>query len=91
MSEKDPLISDIEELSLLMEQPGVPCAAIDCFLQLFEFPQKFICLKYHRAPAPGTNKGRLVFEATDLLTDFVAAVRARDWPRIGIIEHGLRS
>ncbi len=82
-----PLIELVEELRLLLEQPGVPRSAADTFLQLIQHLDKCLRVKFAYESAVRTGKATLVLEPSDLFTRFMSAFRARDWPLVSIIKH----
>jgi hypothetical protein len=84
---EQPFVELVEELRLLLEQPGVPRSAADAFLQLIQHLDKCLRVKFAYETEVRTGKATLVLEPSDLFTRFMSAFRARDWPLVSIIKH----
>ena len=81
----------VEELVSLMSEPAVPRANIDGTFELFKVIGKCLFVKVQKHPAPIADKRVSVLEPTDRFLHYVAAFRARDWPKVSVIEHEIRS
>lgn len=81
----------LEELVSLMSKPGVPRCYVDGAFELFNMVGKCLFVKVEKYPAPFTDDGVSILQPTDLFLHYVAAFRARDWPKVGVIEHEIRS
>ena len=77
----------LNELHLLLNQPGTSRDAVDSALRLLQHLNKCIVIKVQRYPAPPADEGGMMFQPSNLFIRFVAAFRAGDWPQVFIIEH----
>jgi hypothetical protein len=86
-----PFLELFEKLRLLLDHPGIPRGAADSVLQLIEHLNKCFRVKLVYESTTRTGKATIVLEPTDLFVVFVTAFRAKDWPRVGVIEHAICS
>jgi hypothetical protein len=84
-------LTAVEELIFSFSEPGVDSRRVDGFFQLFNGLGKCVVVKPELAPASSTDDANRMLQPSDLFLSYLAAVRARDWPRVSIIEHELRS
>jgi hypothetical protein len=86
-----PFLKLFEKLRFLLDQPGIPRGAADSVLQLIKHLNKCFRVKLVYESATRTGKATIVLEPTDLFAVFVTAFRAKDWPRVSVIEHAICS
>jgi hypothetical protein len=84
-------VEAVEELKeILVCEPTAPHCAINGFFQLFESLGKCLFVKPELSSADAGDANRML-QPSDLFLQYLAAVRARDWPQVAIVEHELRS
>jgi hypothetical protein len=86
-----PFSDALEELALLLRQNGSPRDAVHSALRVFEHFDKCVVTKLQPMSAPITDDGGSAFQPSDLFGHYISAVRARDWPLVGVIEHEICS
>lgn len=76
----------IEELRLALLGTDVPLEVRECALRLVQRVEKCLLVVPVVAGALGASEVRFGFHSSDLLLDLLAAVRAREWPRVMVLE-----
>ena len=77
----------MKELDLLIQKPGIPRHVIDSTSKLLNRLDKCLFVKPQVGSATVTSEAMILLQPSNLFLNFVAAIRAQDWPKIRVIEH----
>lgn len=91
--ERPSFVAVFGELRLLLSQEAAvaPRDVLDGFLGIFDNPGKCVVTKCQVASALGACDADRMFQPTDLFLEYIAAFRARDWPKVRVVQHDIRS
>lgn len=85
------LLDAVKEAVSLLREVGVPAKHQNIFPQIFNVMPKIVITKPELMAASFADDNGSAFQASDLFLRYVAALRARDWPLVGLIEHEICS
>ena len=80
-------LSALDELKLLIDEPGVPQKVIDVAVSLFQDVSKCLFVSPQVSEAPIAGEPEVILQPSNLLLHFMAAIRAHDWDLVSVIEH----
>jgi len=80
-------VAAVEELGVLVRLPDTPRDAAEGALRFLKRVEKCLYVVPQMSPAAVTGDPDTMLQVSDLFLRYLTAFRARDWPKVSVIEH----
>lgn len=81
----------LRELRILLQRPETPLEIIEAAIHVADSPSRCLRVIFQPTGAPAADHWTPVVKGSNLLIELVAAIRARDWQKVVVLEHNIRS